>query len=67
MKLNTEIRELAFERAPIGELRAAARRSGMRNLVEDGKIKILRGETTPSEVARFAQVESLVETGEVLV
>jgi len=59
MKLNSEIRELAFQRAPIGEVRVAAKRAGMRNLVQDGKIKILRGITTPAEVARFAQVETL--------
>ena len=34
-------------------------RAGMRTLLLDGKIKILRGETTPEEVARFAQAESL--------
>ncbi|MCZ6734842.1 MAG: ATPase, T2SS/T4P/T4SS family [Planctomycetota bacterium] len=58
MKMNSEIRELAFRRAPIGEIRDAAARAGMRSLLGDGKIKILRGDTTASEVARFAQVES---------
>ncbi|MCH8344497.1 MAG: Flp pilus assembly complex ATPase component TadA [Planctomycetes bacterium] len=58
MKMNSEIRELAFRRAPIGEIRDAAVRAGMRTLLGDGKIKILRGDTTASEVARFAQVES---------
>jgi len=33
----------------------------MRDLLSDGKIKILRGDTTPSEVARFAQADTLVE------
>ncbi len=55
MVMNSEIRELAFKRAPIGVIRAAAIRSGMKDLLEDGKIKILRGDTTPIEVARFAQ------------
>ena len=55
MVLNSEIRELAFARAPIGVIRAAAIRAGMKDLLEDGKIKILRGDTTPVEVARFAQ------------
>ncbi|TVQ51350.1 MAG: type II/IV secretion system protein [Phycisphaerales bacterium] len=62
MALNSEIRELAFKRASIGHVRDAARRSGMRTLLEDGKLKILRGATAPSEVARFAQAEQLVET-----
>jgi type IV pilus assembly protein PilB len=61
MKLNTEIRELAFQQGTVGDIRAAAIRSGMRELVEDGKMKILRGETTPVEVARFAQADSLLE------
>ena len=29
----------------------------MRSLLGDGKMKILRGVTTPVEVARFAQIE----------
>ncbi len=60
MKLNSEVRELAFNRAGIDALRAAAIRSGMTTLVEDGKKKILRGITTPIEVARFAQAELLL-------
>ena len=55
MVINSEIRELAFKRAPIGVIRAAAIRAGMKDLLADGKIKILRGDTTPEEVARFAQ------------
>jgi type IV pilus assembly protein PilB len=57
MIMNSEIRDLAFERASISKLREAAIRSGMRSLLGDGKIKILRGDTTPGEVARFAQIE----------
>jgi type IV pilus assembly protein PilB len=60
MKMNNEIRELAFNRAPIGTIREAALRAGMRPLLADGKIKILRGETTPDEVAKFAQADTLV-------
>jgi type IV pilus assembly protein PilB len=62
MPMNSEIRELAFQRATIGRIRDAAMRAGMRSLLEDGKIKILRGATTPVEVARFAQAETLMET-----
>jgi type IV pilus assembly protein PilB len=61
MRLNSEIRELAFKRSSIDALRAAALRSGMRPLVGDGKLKILRGVTTPEEVARFAQASALTE------
>ncbi len=60
MRMNSEIRELAFTRAPIGKIRDAAIRGGMRPLLGDGKIKILKGKTTPEEIARFAQAETLV-------
>ncbi len=61
MRMNNELRELAFAQSQIGQIRAAAGRAGMRDLVSDGKIKILRGDTTPDEVARFAQAEGLTE------
>ena len=57
MRMNTEIRELAFERASISKIREAAIRHGMRSLLGDGKIKILTGQTAPDEIARFAQIE----------
>ncbi len=56
MVMNSELRELSFQQAPIGTIRAAAIRAGMKDLLHDGKVKILRGDTTPAEVARFAQV-----------
>ena len=61
MRMNNELRELAFNQASLAEIRAAALRTGMRTLLEDGKLKILRGETTPGEVARFAQAKTLIE------
>jgi type IV pilus assembly protein PilB len=57
MVMNSEIRQLAFERSGIGKLRAAAVRGGMRSLLGDGKLKILKGMTTPDEIAKFAQIE----------
>jgi type IV pilus assembly protein PilB len=62
MNMNSEIRDLAFNRSGISKLRAAAIRGGMRSLVEDGKIKILKGMTTPSEIANFAQIEGFTPT-----
>jgi len=59
VELNSEIRELAFEKAPTTELRKACQASGMRILMEDGKIKIFRGTTTPVEIARITQTEGL--------
>jgi type IV pilus assembly protein PilB len=61
MLMNSEIRELAFNSAPIAKIRMAALASGMRPLVEDGKIKILKGLTTPAEIAAQAQVDSVFE------
>ena len=58
--MNNELRELAFNRAPTNQLRRAAVASGMRTLLEDGKLKILRGVTTPDEVARIAQMEGVL-------
>ncbi len=57
MRMNAEVRELAFERAQISKIREAAIRGGMRSLLGDGKVKILRGDTTPEEIAKFAQIE----------
>ncbi|MCE2885084.1 MAG: type II/IV secretion system protein, partial [Planctomycetaceae bacterium] len=62
MTMNSEIRDLAFNRSSISKLRSAAIRGGMRSLVEDGKIKILRGDTTASEIANFAQIEGFDPT-----
>ena len=57
MIMNSEIRELAFQRGSISKLRDAAIRGGMRSLLGDGKLKILDGTTTPDEIAKFAQIE----------
>ena len=59
VELNSEIRELAFSKAPTAELRKAAIASGMRTLMEDGKIKIFKGVTTLQEVAEIAQTEGV--------
>ena len=59
MEINSQIRDLAFARAPANKIRQAAKASGMRGLLEDGKLKILKGITTPEEVARIAQTEGL--------
>jgi type IV pilus assembly protein PilB len=60
IEMNNELRELSFKRAPVSELREAAKASGMRTLMEDGKIKIFKGITTPEEVASIAQTEGVV-------
>jgi len=60
IELNSEIRELAFAKAPTTELRKACQASGMRTLMEDGKIKIFKGTTTPEEVVRITKTEEVV-------
>ncbi len=60
MQMTNEIRELAFNRAPTSQLRKVARAAGMRSLLDDGKIKIMRGVTTLEEVARHAQAEGVI-------
>jgi type IV pilus assembly protein PilB len=61
MTMNSEIRELAFKRAATSHIRRAAIAGGMRTLVQDGKVKVLNGVTSPEEIARVAQVEGLVD------
>ncbi|MCH7591484.1 MAG: Flp pilus assembly complex ATPase component TadA [Planctomycetes bacterium] len=60
IQMSTELRELAFKRAPATQLRAAARAGGMRTLLEDGKRKILNGTTTPEDLLRVTQAEGVV-------
>jgi type IV pilus assembly protein PilB len=59
MVMNNEVREMAFKRAPTNLIRKAAIASGMKSLLDDGKVKILNGITTPAEIARVAQAEGL--------
>ena len=60
MIMTTEIREMAFERAPVSEIRQSAIRNGMRDLLADGRLKVLKGTTTAPEIAKFAQADTLV-------
>ena len=52
MTINSEIRDLIVKRAPLSEVRAAARAAGMKSLKEDGLSKVLEGITTIEEVMR---------------
>lgn len=60
MLMNSQIRDLAFNRATATQLRAAAKANGMRTLLEDGKLKILRGVTTPEDLLRVTQAEGII-------
>jgi type II secretory ATPase GspE/PulE/Tfp pilus assembly ATPase PilB-like protein len=60
MEMNSSIREMAFNRAPLNEIRKTARASGMRSLLEDGRTKVLNGVTTPDELVRITQASDLI-------
>jgi type IV pilus assembly protein PilB len=50
--LNEELRELIVRRAPVADIRDAGKAAGMKELREDGLLKVLEGVTTPDEVMR---------------
>lgn len=52
MVLNAETAELIVRRAPLNDLKMAAKANGMKELREDGLEKVLQGVTTPDEVMR---------------
>jgi len=58
MPMNAQLREMAFKHQSLSEIRQASRDLGMRTLLEDGLIKVMRGETTLPEVFARAQRES---------
>ena len=60
LEMNNQLRDLAFARAPAGELRKAAIATGMNTLLTDGKVKVFNGITTPAEISRVTQAEGLV-------
>ena len=59
MSMNAELRDMAFKRAPLNQIRDAAMAGGMRNLLGDGKLKVMDGVTTLEELARTAQAEGM--------
>jgi type II secretory ATPase GspE/PulE/Tfp pilus assembly ATPase PilB-like protein len=62
MIMNSEIRTLAFDRAPTNKVRKAAMAGGMKNLLQDGRLKVLNGVTTAEEIVKVAQIEGVVTT-----
>jgi general secretion pathway protein E len=55
MELNEDLRASIMRNEDSGKITAIARRQGMRNLREDGWMKIARGVTTTEEVIRVTQ------------
>lgn len=52
MTMNAEMAEMIVRRAPLTDLKEAAKANGMKELREDGLVKVLQGMTTPEEVMR---------------
>lgn len=52
LRMNAEIAEMVVRRAPLTDLKEAAKANGMHELREDGLLKVLEGLTTPDEVMR---------------
>jgi type IV pilus assembly protein PilB len=52
MLMNAEIAELVVRRAPLNDIKDAAKANGMKELREDGLHKVLTGITDPQEVMR---------------
>jgi type IV pilus assembly protein PilB len=52
MSMNAEIAELVVRRSPLNDIKMAAKANGMRELREDGLVKVLQGVTDPTEVMR---------------
>ena len=55
MELSEDIRKLIMSNADASQITLAARRNGMRNLREDGWLKVYNGVTTVAEVMRVTQ------------
>ena len=55
LELNEEMRDLVTSNPSLGDLRRAARASGMRTLREDGLAKAAAGETTIEEIMRVTE------------
>jgi type IV pilus assembly protein PilB len=61
LRMNTQMREMAFNREPTQVIRQKSRQMGMRSLLEDGVQKSLRGITTLEEVLSTCHHESTVD------
>ena len=58
--MNHVIADLAISRGALSEIRKAAKASGMKSLLEDGRRKILAGITTAEEMINHTQATDLV-------
>ena len=61
MEMSHALSEMAINHSPLSELRREARAAGMKPLLDDGRMKILNGITTPDELVRTTQVAELTQ------
>jgi type IV pilus assembly protein PilB len=61
LRMNTQMREMAFNREPTQAIRQKCRQLGMRSLLEDGVHKSTKGITTLEEVLSTCHHESTVD------
>ncbi|QEL15446.1 GspE/PulE family protein [Limnoglobus roseus] len=57
MRMNGPLRELTFAQAPAQELRRKARAGGMHTLLDDGVLRVMKGNTTLQEVLSICHSE----------
>ena len=60
MEMNHNIADLAIARGALGDIRKAAKASGMKSLLEDGRRKVLAGITTAEELINHTQATDLI-------
>jgi type IV pilus assembly protein PilB len=61
LRMNTQMREMAFNREPTQKIRARARELGMRSMLQDGVMKVVGGSTTLEEVLSICHHESITD------
>lgn len=59
LEIKKDIRNLILDNASLDEIRFASMRDGMLSLMQDGWLKIIRGITTPEEVLKTSQEETI--------
>jgi len=63
MEMDTQLRDMAFNKAPTNRIRDQAAASGMRTLLHDGVRKVLQGSTTIEEVLSTVAGDVLATAG----
>jgi type II secretory ATPase GspE/PulE/Tfp pilus assembly ATPase PilB-like protein len=61
LRLDGKLREMAFKGASAQEMRRHAKSKGMRNLLDDGMLKVCNGMTTFEEVLSTCHHDSALD------